>query len=54
MRRRWCPCCNKPMQPIGEVVSEELDYQPAVLRVREIARVKYACKAHEELGGRAA
>lgn len=48
--QRLCPCCNKPMQPIGEVITEELDYQPAVLRVREIARVKYACKAHEESG----
>jgi len=48
--QRLCRCCGKPMQPIGEDVTEELDYQPAVLRVREIARVKYACKAHEESG----
>ncbi|MCC6673450.1 MAG: IS66 family transposase [Planctomycetes bacterium] len=47
---RLCPCCRKPMQPIGETVTEELDYQPAVLRVREIVRVKYACREHEEAG----
>ena len=45
-----CGCCNVPMQPIGETVTEELDYQPAVLQVREIVRIKYACKAHEEAG----
>lgn len=48
--QRLCPCCNKPMQPISETVTEELDYQPAVLQVREIVRIKYACKAHEESG----
>jgi transposase len=48
--QRLCPCCNKPMQPISETVTEELDYQPAVLQVREIVRIKYACKAHEEAG----
>lgn len=47
---RLCPCCNEPMPPIGEVITEELDFQPAVLRVREIVRIKYACKAHEESG----
>lgn len=50
--KRMCPCCNVPMQPIGETVTEELEYQPAVLSLREIARVKYACKAHEESGVR--
>ena len=48
--QRMCPCCNKPMQAISETVTEELDYQPAVLQVREIVRIKYACKAHEESG----
>lgn len=48
--QRLCPCCGKPMQPIGEEITEVLDYQPAVLRIREIARVKYACKEHEESG----
>jgi transposase len=48
--QRLCRCCSKPMQPIGEEVTEVLDYQPAVLRIREIVRVKYACKAHEEAG----
>ena len=48
--QRLCTCCNQPMQPIGETVTEELEYQPAVLQVRELVRIKYACKAHEESG----
>ena len=30
---RKCPCCNEPMQKIGEECSERLDYTPAVLKV---------------------
>lgn len=48
--QRRCRCCNEPMSPCGESITEELDYQPAVVRVREIVRIKYACKAHEEAG----
>jgi transposase len=47
---RLCPCCNKPKQPIGEEVSEELDYQPASFFKRVTVRIKYACPAHEEGG----
>lgn len=47
---RMCPCCNEPMQKIGEECSERLDYTPAVLKVIETRREKYACKKHEESG----
>ena len=47
---RLCPCCNEAMQPIGEETSERIDYSPAVLKVIETIRVKYACKKHEEAG----
>ena len=45
---RRCPCCNEVMCKIGEEVSERLDYTPAVLKVVETRREKYACKQHEE------
>ena len=47
---RTCPCCNEPMHKIGEECSERLDYTPAVLKVIETRREKYACKKHEESG----
>ena len=47
---RRCPCCNEVMCKIGEEVSERLDYTPAVLKVLETRREKYACKQHEESG----
>lgn len=47
---RLCPCCNEAMCRIGEEVSERLDYTPALLKVIETRRVKYACKQHEESG----
>jgi len=47
---RLCPCCNEVMQPIGEEVTERIDYTPASLKVHETVRVKYACKKHEEAG----
>jgi transposase len=47
---RRCPCCNEVMCKIGEEVSERLDYTPAVLKVIETRREKYACKQHEESG----
>ena len=48
--QRRCPCCNEAMCRIGEEVSERLDYTPAILKVIETRRVKYACKQHEEAG----
>ena len=47
---RKCPCCNEVMCKIGEEVSERLDYMPALLKVIETRREKYACKQHEESG----
>ena len=47
---RLCPCCNEPMHKIGEECSERLDYMPAILKVIETRREKYACKKHEESG----
>ena len=40
---RLCPCCDKPMQPIREEVSERLDYHPAKLEVIEHVRFVYGC-----------
>lgn len=45
---RTCRCCGGTMQPFGEDVTEELDYAPAKLFVREHVRPKYACKACQE------
>jgi hypothetical protein len=40
-----CPCCGKPMHPIGEECSEQLGYVPASVKIIETRRKKYACKA---------
>jgi hypothetical protein len=40
---RRCSCCNEVMCKIGEEVSERLDFTPAVLKVIETRREKYAC-----------
>lgn len=39
-----CSCCGDALAPIGEDVSEQLDYQPASFFIRVHARKKYACK----------
>jgi len=39
-----CPCCQTPRVPIGEEISERLDYTPAVLKVIEHVRPKYICR----------
>jgi transposase len=41
---RTCSCCKAELSPIGEEVTEELDFSPATLTVTEHVRVKYACK----------
>jgi len=43
-----CPCCEKPMKRIGEETSEQVDYQPATIRVIETVRPKYACPRCKE------
>jgi transposase len=40
-----CPCCGGALHPIGETVSEMLDWVPARLRVIRIRRPKYGCRA---------
>jgi transposase len=42
-----CPCCGTMRTVIGEEVSEQLDIEPAKLKVIEHARLKYICKACE-------
>src|SRR5258708_2622453 len=41
---RTCLCCKAELSPIGEEVTEELDFSPATLTVTEHVRVKYACR----------
>jgi transposase len=40
---RQCPHCQRPMEKIGEDVSERLEFIPASLQVIEEVRPKYAC-----------
>ena len=42
-----CARCGGALHPIGESVSEMLDWVPATLRVIRIRRPKYACRACE-------
>lgn len=41
--QRFCRDCRHSLVRIGEEVSEQLEYVPASLFVREHARIKYAC-----------
>ena len=45
---RACACCGETMEPFAEDVTEELEYVPAKLFVKEHVRPKYACKACQE------
>lgn len=38
-----CSCCGSEKKKIGEDVSEELEYKPAVFYVNKFIRPKYAC-----------
>lgn len=40
--------CGKPLRRIGEEVTQELEYVPASIVVRELVRVKYACPSCQE------
>jgi len=44
---KTCPCCGKPLERIGEEVSEEVDLIPAKLIRRRTIRPKYACRCGE-------
>ena len=43
-----CPCCGEKRQEIGSETSEQLEFIPAVLKVIEHIRKKYACRHCEE------
>ena len=45
---KLCPCCATVRTRIGETVRERLDYTPAAIFVREIARPTYACRTCEQ------
>lgn len=38
-----CSCCGERKEPIGEDVTEELDYQPSSFYINEFVRPKFAC-----------
>lgn len=43
-----CPVCGQRKEPMGEEITEQLDYVPASFIVRQHARVKYVCKKCQE------
>jgi transposase len=43
-----CAKCGGALHPIGEEVTEQLDYHPASLFIRQHARAKYACTQCQE------
>lgn len=45
---KTCPCCQHALHNIGEDRSEKLEFTPAVLKVLEIVRPKYACRQCEQ------
>jgi transposase len=45
---KLCPCCGDLRQRIGCETSEQLEFVPAVLKVIEHRRWKYACRRCEE------
>jgi transposase len=48
--QRLCPDCGQVCQKFGESISEQLDYHPASLFVRQHVRFKYACsKCHDHV-----
>lgn len=45
-----CPCCAAVRVRVGQEISERLDYRPASLFVREVARPTYVCRVCEQAG----
>ncbi len=43
-----CPCCQGKKRRIGSDITEELEYEPAVIYINEYERPKYACPRCEE------
>ena len=46
--QKICDCCGEQLERIGSESSEQLDYVPAILKVIEHVRYKYACKHCEQ------
>ena len=42
-----CPCCHALREPMGEEITEKLDFEPARVFVRQEIRRKYVCHACE-------
>ena len=47
---KTCPCCGKPLGPIGRESSWQVEYIPARFERIEHVRLKYACKDCEAQG----
>ncbi|MFS1982367.1 IS66 family transposase [Vibrio breoganii] len=47
---KQCACCNHSLHKIGEDRDEKLEFTPAVLKVLEYVRPKYACRQCEKTG----
>jgi len=45
---KQCSCCQHTLHKIGEDRSEKLEFTPAVLKVLEVVRPKYACRQCEQ------
>lgn len=45
---KLCPCCGAQRQRIGAEISEQLDFEPAVVYVLRHVRHKYACRRCQE------
>ncbi|MBF4322752.1 IS66 family transposase zinc-finger binding domain-containing protein, partial [Vibrio anguillarum] len=45
---KQCSCCQHILHKIGEDRSEKLEFTPAVLKVLEYVRPKYACRQCEQ------
>jgi transposase len=45
-----CSCCGAEKKKIGEDITEELEYKPAVFFVNQYIRPKYACSCNSDAG----
>jgi transposase len=43
-----CPCCCAMREPMGDEITEKLDFEPARVFVRQEIRRKYVCRACEQ------
>jgi transposase len=46
--QKICPCCQGALHRMGEEISEQLEYIPAVIKIIETVRPKYACRHCEK------